>query len=583
MLRDLLFVFIKRHALSYIAGILILFFCVTLAMRVPGILGGITDALVSGDPVRGEILSQVLLMMTLVLLVFALKFVWRWFLNGNSRAVEIYLRGNLFRHLQTLPLSFYNEHKTGDLVARAINDVQAIRMAFGPAFMQSLDGISTGILSIFFMSRLVNPRLAILAVVPVPFAVFFMVKLAPMIRRRFRKVQEAYSAIADRVQENITGIRIIKSFAQEPEEVNRFVLLSQDRVDAQRRLVRISALLTPGIQICFGFSFLIFIIYGSRLIQAGQISLGDFVAFNLYLLALMGPVTTIGRIIDIIQKGNASYHRLGELFDLSGFMPPRVRPEEFPRPQGAVEFRHVSFRYPGAVKNALDDVSFKIGGGETLGIAGQTGSGKTTIANLLLRLYEADSGEILIDGKNIQDYPLDVLRENIGYVPQDNFLFSATIKSNIEFFSRDYKMEEIEEAARLSEIYDSIVSFPDGFDTVIGERGVTLSGGQKQRVSIARALIKDPVLLILDDSLSAVDSKTEQGILKNIRSFQDRRSGILISHRLSAIEKADRIILLGEGRILEEGTHEELLRREGAYFLLWESQSGNGGEEKSDR
>jgi ATP-binding cassette subfamily B protein len=580
MLRDLLLVFIKRHALSYIAGILMLLCCVTLAMRIPGILGGITDALAEGNLPPGEILFRVFFMMALVFLVFALKFVWRWFLNGNSRGVEIYLRGNLFRHLQTLPLSFYNEHKTGDLVARAINDVQAIRMAFGPAFMQSLDGISTGVLSVFFMSRLVNPRLAILAVIPVPFAVFFMVKLAPMIRRRFKKVQEAYSAIADRVQENISGIRIIKSFAQEPEEVSRFVLLSRERVDAQKHLVRISALLSPGIQICFGFSFLVFIIYGSRFIQAGLISLGDFVAFNLYLLALMGPVTTIGRIIDIIQKGNASYHRLGELFNVSGFIPFRIR-QELPRPKGAVEFRHVSFRYPGAVKNALDDVSFKIKSGKTLGIAGHTGSGKTTIANLLLRLYEADSGEILIDGENIQNYPVDILRENIGYVPQENFLFSATIKSNIEFFSRDYKMEEIEEAARLSEIYDSIISFPEGFDTVIGERGVTLSGGQKQRVSIARALIKDPVLLILDDSLSAVDSKTERGILKNIRNVLDKRSGIIISHRLSTIEGADHIILLRDGRIVEEGSHGELLRRDGAYALLWETQSGRGGEEKN--
>jgi ATP-binding cassette subfamily B protein len=580
MLRNLLLTFIKDHALSYIAGILTLLCCVTLAMRIPGILGGITDALAEGNVPRGEILFRVLFMMILVVLVFALKFVWRWFLNGNSRGVEIYLRGNLFRHLQTLPLSFYNENKTGDLVARAINDVQAIRMAFGPAFMQSLDGISTGILSIFFMSRLVNPRLAVLAVIPIPFAVFFMVKLAPMIRKRFRKVQEAYSAIADRVQENLSGIRIIKSFAQEPEEVGRFVMLSQERADAQRRLVRISGLLTPGIQICFGFSFLVFIIYGSRLIQAGYISLGDFVAFNLYLLALMGPVTTIGRIIDIIQKGNASYHRLGELFNVSGMVPFQIR-QEVPRPEGAVEFRHVSFRYPGALKNALDDVSFTIKSGETLGIAGPTGSGKTTIANLLLRLYEADSGEILIDGENIQDYPVDVLRESIGYVPQDNFLFSATIKSNIEFFSRDYKMEEIEDAARLSEIYDSIINFPDGFDTVIGERGVTLSGGQKQRVSIARALIKDPVLLILDDSLSAVDSKTEQEILKNIRTVLDKRSGLIISHRLSTIEKADHIILLKEGCIVEEGSHEELLRREGLYSLLWESQSGQGGEGKN--
>jgi ATP-binding cassette subfamily B protein len=334
--------------------------------------------------------------------------------------------------------------------------------------------------------------------------------------------------------------------------VTRFVALSRARVDAQIRLTRISALLTPGIQVCFGFSFLFFIIYGSRLIQAGQISVGDFVAFNLYLLALMAPVTTVGRIIDIVQKGSASYLRLGELFNISSHIKQELNSEGILRLDGTIEFRHVRFRYPGAVKNALDDVSFKIESGETFGIAGATGSGKTTIANLILRLYDADSGEIFIGGENIQDIPVDMLRESIGYVPQDNFLFSTTIRNNIEFFSQGYKMEEIEEAARLSEIYDSIISFPDGFDTVIGERGVTLSGGQKQRVSIARALIKDPVILILDDSLSAVDSKTEKDILKNIRTILEKRSGILISHRISTLEKADHIILLKQGRIVEE-------------------------------
>ncbi|AEF86885.1 MDR-type ABC transporter [Treponema primitia ZAS-2] len=576
MLKDLLTGFIKRHALSYTAGILILFGCASIAMRIPGMLGGITDALVSQFLSRQEILRRVLLVMSLALIVFSLKFVWRWFLIGNSRAVEVYLRGALFRHLQTLPLGFYSEHKTGDLVAHAINDVQAIRMAFGPGFIQSLDGITTGILSVFFMSRLINPRLAILAVLPVPFAILLMFILAPMIRQRFRNVQEAYAAIADRIQESISGIRIIKSFAQEKDEVKRFIGLSGERVSAQIRLTKISALLTPGIQICFGFSFLLFIIYGSRLIQAGQISVGDFIAFNLYLLALMAPVTTVGRIIDLIQKGNASYSRLEDLFNISDNRLHRIKQDAF-QLLGAIEFRHVSFRYPGAVGPTLEDISFKIKSGETFGIAGATGSGKTTIANLILRLYDPDSGEILIDGENIQDIPVDVLRESIGYVPQDNFLFSTTIKNNIEFFSQSYKMEEIEEAARLSEIYDNIISFPDGFDTLVGERGVTLSGGQKQRVSIARALIKDPAILILDDSLSAVDSKTEQDILKNIRRLLEKRSGILISHRLSTIEKADHIILLDRGRIIEQGSHRDLIRNKGTYTFLWEVQSGNGG------
>jgi ATP-binding cassette subfamily B protein len=520
-------------------------------------------------------------MMSMVLIAFGLKFSWRWFLNGNSRGIELCLRGNLFRHLERLPLSFYSEHKTGDLVALAINDVQAIRMAFGPGFMQALDGIVSGLFSIFFMSHRINERLAFFAILPMPFAVLLMIKLAPVIQKRFRKVQENYAAIADRVQENISGIRIIKAFAQEADELNRFIELSKERMNAQMRLVRISALLTPGIQISFGISYVFFIIYGSRFIQKGMISSGDFVAFNLYLLALMAPVTTIGRIIEIIQKGSASYHRLEEIFDIDGektlcLSIPATDGDDVKNIElrGSVEFRNVCFRYPGARRNALTDISFKVENGQTLGIIGATGSGKTTIVNLILRLYDVDSGEILIDGINIDDIPLDVLRENIGYVPQDNFLFSTTIRNNIEFFCHDYKIEEIEEAARLSQIYDGIVSFPDGFDTVIGERGVTLSGGQKQRISIARALIKDPVILILDDSFSAVDSKTEMGILKNIRTILENRSGIIISHRLSTIEKADKVILLDDGRIIAQGTHEDLLTQSGIYSLLWKFKSG---------
>lgn len=579
--RQILIDFLKSRKRSYIAGIVILLGTTFLNMIIPKILGIITDGLNRKDMTEEIVVQNVLSMLAVVVAVFIFRFSWRYLLIGNCRYLECYLRDHLFKHLQTLPLSFYSNSKTGDLVAYAINDVQAVRMTFGFGSIQILDGLTLGIISIMFMVRTIDPVLTLMALAPVPIAVFIMVKVGRHIRGRFRKVQEAFAAISEKVQENISGIRVIKAFSQEKEEVDNFLKFSQGRVDTQMHLTRISALLGPCAQFCFGISFLFFIVYGSKLVIDKTISLGDYVAFNTYILAIMGPVTHISRIIDVWQRGIASYKRLSVIFDTPPASGLISDDSSICSIQGRLDIKNLNFSYPGAKRRALKNINLTLEQGKTLGIIGKTGSGKTTLINLLLRLYDINDGHILIDGRDINDMPVDILRECIGYVPQDNFLFSTTIRKNIEFFRNIYSDDEIEEAARVSAVYDNITSFPDGFDTVIGERGATLSGGQKQRISIARAVVKGPSILILDDSLSAVDTKTEEEILSNIKRLLENRTGIIISHRISTIMHADEILYMNNGRIVERGTHEQLMVLKGQYYELHKAQTERSSEEVS--
>lgn len=561
--------FIREHVWQYLAGTAILVVSSVIASTIPKILGTITDGLNNRNVSEDKIMKYVLLMLGVSLGVFVLKLIWRYLLIGNCRSVECYLRDRLFKHLQTLPVSFYTNRKTGDLVAYAINDIQAIRMVFGFGFVAALDGVIINSVSIFFMVKTINPLLTLMALAPIPVIVFILVKLRIEVRDRFMKVQKAFAAISEKVQENISGIRVIKAFAQETEEVEDFTGYSKTRVDTHMHLVKASALLGPAAQVCFGVSFLLFIVYGSRLVINGSISLGDYIAFNSYMIVIMGPIINIARLIEVWQKGVASFRRLDEIFSY----PSHIQGSDFDNGvkavQGHVDIKGLSFSYPGTGKKVLKNINIKLEKGKTLGILGKTGSGKTTLVNLLLRLYDVGDGHIFIDGKDINSIPVDVLRESIGYVPQDNFLFSTTIRNNIEFFRHDHTEDEVIDATRMAGVYDNIASFPEGLDTVVGERGVTLSGGQKQRISIARAIIKTPSILILDDSLSAVDTKTEELILGNIKAILRERTGIIISHRVSTVKHADEIVFMDKGRLVERGTHEELMELKGMYFKLY--------------
>lgn len=567
--------FIKEHILSYIAGILLLIAASIISLRIPKILGKVTDMLNKGQGTVEEIRLQLLLMIVFAILGFVLRFCWRYFLVGNCRHVESYLRRKLFAHLQSLPVNFYNNHRTGDLVAYAINDINAIRRVFGFGFVALIEGVLINTVSVYYMARTIEPVLTLMALGPVPVVVAVTILLRKTIRNRFEKVQKAFATISERVQENIMGIRVLKAFAQEEHEMVKFDKLSRDNVSTHMRMVRVSGALGPVTQVCFSFSFLFFIIYGSKLVATGIISLGDFIAFNTYMATIMKPVINISRIVETWQKGAASAKRLNEIFSETSDI---LDGEENDIKDYDIEIRNLTFTYPQTEIPVLKNINLKIPSGTTLGIIGKTGSGKTTLANLLLRLYPIPDGHVFINNIDINQISLETLRGKIGFVPQDNFLFSTTIKTNIGFYHEGITDEEIEEAAKMSGVYDDILEFPDGFDTIVGERGITLSGGQRQRVTIARALVKNPSILILDDSLSAVDTETEREVLGNIRNILKHRTGIIISHRVSTVMNADKIIYLEDGRIIEEGSHQELMEQKGAYYKLYMSQTENPDE-----
>jgi ATP-binding cassette subfamily B multidrug efflux pump len=573
--RKLLLNFIKERILSYIAGILLLIVASVISLRIPKVLGRVTDMLNKGQGTVREIRFQLILMILLAVLGFVLRFCWRYFLVGNCRHVESYLRRKLFAHLQTLPVNFYNNHRTGDLVAYAINDINAIRRVFGFGFTALIEGVLINTVSVYYMARTIEPVLTLMALGPVPVVILVTILLRKTIRNRFEKVQKAFAMISERVQENIMGIRVVKAFAQEYHEMEKLDRLSRNSVKANMRMTMVSSALGPVTEVCFSISFLCFIIYGSKMVATGRISLGDYIAFNSYMAAIMKPVINISKIVETWQRGAASAKRLNEIFSEKSDI---VDGEESNIKDFDIEIRNLTFTYPQTDTPVLKNINLKIPAGTTLGIVGKTGSGKTTLANLLLRLYPIPDGYIFINNVDINQISLETLRENIGFVPQDNFLFSTTIKNNIEFYQEGIGDDEIIEAAKMSGVYDDILEFPDGFDTVVGERGITLSGGQRQRVTIARALVKNPSVLILDDSLSAVDAETEKEILSNLKNVLKRRTGIIISHRVSTVMNADKIIYLEDGRIVEEGSHEELMRLRGAYYRLYVSQTEESDE-----
>ena len=570
--------FFRRYGLNYVWGAIFLLVNVYIATLAPKYLGIVIDLLDTPVIIQQEVLKYIGLMVLVALGVFVTRFIWRYFIMGNSRNMECFLRMEMLKHLQKMSVNFYSRRKTGDLMAYAVNDIGAMRQSFGPGVALILNGVAMSLLSISSMIQVVHPRLTFYALLPVPIIMIVIIYVGTNIRQRFRQVQANFASISDRINENISGIRVIKTYVQEEDEVKRFEVLNQEMKQSNIDLVRISALMGPLIQLFFGISFMINLIYGSSLVKTGQISLGDFVAFNGYLTMIMMPIVSIGRVINVFQRGMASFNRLEEIFGIE----PEIIDDAFPtteeeaeKLEGKIEFNNLSFAYTGYKEYALQDISLKLEKGQILGVIGRTGSGKTTLANLLLKLYNVKPGQVLLDGQDINDYSIEYLRENIGYVPQDNFLFSATINENIRYFNDEYTDDDIEDASKISMIYDNVMEFPNKFETRIGERGVNLSGGQKQRISIARAIIKRPAIYILDDALSAVDTQTEEAILTNLKNVMSGNTGIIISHRISALKHADEIIVLDHGRIVERGSHDELLQQEGLYNELFQEQYGS--------
>ncbi|MDR3594973.1 ABC transporter ATP-binding protein [Clostridium sp.] len=569
--KKILINFIKQHKVSYLVGIIFMLLASYIQTIFPKILGSTIDILKANNFDVKSVYVNIGFMLLIAFGTFASCYIWRNLIIGNARSLECKLREELFSHFQELSHEFYITRKTGDLIAYAINDINAVRMTFGPATAMSINGIVLCVISIYSMSKAINWSVTLLSLIPIPFIIFIMFKIGKIVRKRFNKVQENFGLISDRVQENINGIRVIKAYVQEDDEVKNFEELNEAMAKSNLDMVRISSYLSPLIEICFTISFVLNLILGGSMVLKSEISLGDFIAFNGYLTMIMAPIISIGRVITIFQRGMASLNRLNEIFSTESHIKEPLNSIKS-SPEGDIEIRNLSFSYPGSKEPVLNNINLIIPKGHTLGIIGKTGSGKSTLVNLLLRMYNVPRETIFFNGIDINDYSLKTLREDFGFVPQDNFLFKASISDNIKFFKQIYKHEEVVDAAKNSCIFESIMNFPNSFETVIGERGINISGGQKQRISIARALIKNPEILLLDDALSAVDTITETKILENLRKARENKTSIIIAHRISQVMDADEIIVLDNGKIFERGTHLELIEKRGQYYDIYKSQ-----------
>lgn len=564
--------YVKRHGLQYILGIAALFAVDLMNVYIPRYTGEITDGLEAQTLDMDGVLGLILRILILGAIVALGRFFWRYFIFGASRSIEKEMRNDLFAHLETLSMRYYNEHKTGDLMAHFTNDLQSIRMFLGPTVITAFDATVMLVLVLGQMIY-VDVKLTCIAVLPLILIIFGDYFYGKLMHRRFIRKQKAFSDLTDQVQEAVSGIRVIKAFVQEHKELAAFAVTNKNNQEKNLSVVRLQALFVPLLDLIVGASSLLTLLYGGYLAIDGTISLGQFVAFNSYIGMLVWPMIAAGECITYVSQGLASLKRI---MTISREQPDivdgaEVKPVE--HLEGDLVFDHLTFSYPGESNApALSDICLHVEKGSTLAVLGRTGSGKTTLANLLMRLYDVKSGMIRIDGHALKHIPLRVLRGDIAYVPQDNFLFSDTLENNIAFGVAEKDPEAVRQAARDACIHDNIMDFPDNYQTMVGERGVTLSGGQKQRSSIARALLKNAPILILDDALSAVDTDTEEQILRNLKANRQGKTTLIIAHRISTIQNADHILVLDEGKIAEYGTHEELMERHGLYRSIYDKQ-----------
>lgn len=577
-----IFGYIKRHKWQYIGGIITLFAVDFLNLFIPKITGVITDGLAGHTMSMQEVMANVARILALGVLLALGRFLWRYFLFGSSRHIQYELRNGMFAHLETMSVEYYNEHKTGDLMSRFINDLNAVRMAIGPAVISAFDATVMAVMVIAQMMYYVNVKLTLLAIIPMFFIAVGEIYYGGLMKKRFRQKQEAVSDLTDQVQESISGVRVIKAFVQEEAEKKAFAKANGLAREKNLDVIRLQAVVMPLLDVVIGVSSLLTLVYGGYLAIVGEITLGRFVAFNQYIGMLVWPMLAAGESITMLSQGLASIKRVQEVFLEKQEIFDDENAESVGEVKGEIALNHLTFLHQGHNEPTLKDLCLEVPAGTTLAIVGRTGNGKTTLVNLLLRMYNTQPGMILIDGRDINRIPLKELRENIAYVPQDNFLFSDTLKHNIAFGvesgeSGEVEQEEVVKAAQAACVHDNIIAFPDGYETIVGERGVTLSGGQKQRSSIARALLKNAPILILDDALSAVDTDTEKQILENLRENRKGKTTILIAHRISTIQGADIIIVLDDGEIKERGNHAQLIEQGGIYREMFEKQQLEAG------
>lgn len=566
-----LFKYARPYKMRYIWGIFCLILVDFLQLIPPKILGDVTDSLMYGNGSNMLLLKSIGIILVITVLIAFGRFVWRIYVNGSSRKIEYDIRSSYVKHLQSLSSDFYDERKTGDLMALATNDLNAVRMAVGPGVIMFFDSVVLTFATLFIMLS-INVKLTVLALIPLPFIAIVSTKFGKMLHSKFGRVQRCFGRLTDVVQENFSGIRIVKSFVQEKKEYDKFLKENDNNFDANMDFVKIWGVFSPLVEFISLLSFAILIGVGGTLVIEGNISVGEFITFNMYLGNLVWPMRAVGMVINTIQRGDASLERIEEVMRVKPRIVDSSMAKDVEHLEGDIKIEDLNFKYKTGTGEVLKNVNLTIKSGETLGVVGRTGSSKTTLISLLLRLYNVEDGKVFIGGRDINKITLHSLRKNIGFVSQDPFLFSDTIADNICLAFDEVDMDKVKEATKMADIYDNIMDFPDKFDTMVGERGTTLSGGQKQRSSIARALIKNPDILILDDCLSAVDAKTEVSILKSLKEFMKNRTSIIVSHRISSVKDADNIIVLDNGSIVEYGTHEELLGINGIYKDIYNKQ-----------
>lgn len=564
--------FMKRYWRGYLLGTLILIVVDALQLITPLIIGSFTDALASGTLTGSDLIRYITSIMAIAIGVAIGRFGWRMTLIKTAKTLEYWLRNRVFEHLEKMSLNYFNHHKTGDLMAHCTNDITAIRNAAGGGMIMFVDGTFMALTTIIIMFTRIDAKLTVIALIPLPLIAIFIITLGRVVGQRFEKVQEAFSDLTDSAQETFSGIRIIKSFVQEGASVRTFNERNQSNFDKNMRLVKVVGFLQPMVQFISMLSTLIAIVYGGALVIDGVITVGNFVSFITYIGLLSWPMMAIGFVYNQLQRGLVSLKRINNILDTPPEIFDLVHADETVTAEPVLRVNGLTFTYPGAEIPALEDIRFALERGQTMAVVGKTGSGKTTLVNLLLRLYQVDNDMIYFGEKDINALPIQRIRDIIGYVPQDNFLFSQTVAYNLKFGDPSKGEAEIEAAAKTAQVYNEILNFPKGFKSELGERGVNMSGGQKQRVSIARALAKNPKLVILDDALSAVDTKTEEAILNHLERALTDTTTILIAHRISTIKHADLILVLDHGKIVERGTHSQLIEMSGIYRDMYEKQ-----------
>ena len=560
--------FLKLEKRRYIIGILALSLVSVFNLIPPKVIGNIVDKIEAGNLTNSQLFINIIYLVLAAFIMYGLRYVWRVYIFGAAYNLGRILRFRLFQHFTKMSPSFYQKYRTGDLMAHATNDVNAVVMVAGGGVMSAVDASITALVTLFTMVFLISAKLTLIAVIPLPFLAYATNKLGEKNHQSFKEAQESFSDLNNKVQESVSGIRVTKSFGYGNDEISSFGETNKKVFSKNIIASKYNALFDPMVLVFVGLSYTLTLIFGGIFISRGEISVGNLVTFVTYLDMLVWPLQAIGWLFNIGQRGDVSYTRIEKLLAEENDV---VEKENtIPAHNGRLEYNINSFSYVG--EETLSDIKFAIDKGQTLGIVGGTGSGKTTLLKLLLREYDVEDGSIYLNNHNIKDYKLNDLRSLIGYVPQDQVLFAMSIKENIRFADSKYMDKQVEDITKVCGIYDDIVNMTDGFDTIIGERGVSLSGGQKQRMAMSRALIMNPEILILDDSLSAVDAKTEHLILENLKEERSGKTTIITAHRLSAIVHADLIIVMDNGKIIERGTHDQLIAQDGWYKETYNTQ-----------